>query len=254
MFGDGIYEVIRSYSGRLFKASDHLARLHHSLAAVRIRLPEPGRLLTIAEDLLRRNGLAHVDAIVYIQVTRGAAARQLVFPERAVPTLYLEAVALARPADERGVSVITVTDTRWQRCDIKAIGLLPNVLARQAATEAGADEAVFVRHGLVTEGTHTSVFAARGGAVLTHPAGPAILPGITRSVVLELCSALRIPVSETPVPAADLPGLDEVFLACTTGEVMSVVRVDSRPVGAGTPGPLTRRLQAAFRDYVRSAV
>lgn len=172
--------------------------------------------------------------------------------EPLLPTVYVETCPCAVSAadSDRGVSVITVTDVRWSRCDIKAIGLLPNVLARMQATEAGAAEAVFVRDGLVTEGTHTNVFGVLGGTVITHAADNYVLAGITRGVVLELCGSLGIPVSEAGISEVLLPELDELFLAATTAEVTPIAGVNGRPVGNGHPGPVTRRLQAAFRDYV----
>jgi len=252
MFADGVYEFIRSYGGRLFRPDEHLARLKHSLDAVRIDSSGIAALKPIALDLLKRNGLAESEASVYVQITRGTCRRALVVPEALMPTVYVEANPLeGRPdRDGQGVSVVTVRDVRWSRCDIKAIGLLPNVLARMQATEAGAAEAVFVRDGVVTEGTHTNVFGVLQGTVHTHPADNHILAGITRSTVLELCCELKIPVSETGVPEARLPLLDELFLAATTTEVLPVLRVNSRPVADGKPGPVTQRLQSTFRGFV----
>ncbi len=253
--GDGVYEVIRSYSGRLFHPEEHFARFRHSLAAVRIELDKLDRLERIGFELIRKNRLTEGDAVVYIQVTRGVLPRFGPRPEEPVrPTVYVGVYRIEPDvrAQESGVSVITVPDTRWTRCDVKAIGLLPNVLARFAAQEQQADEAVFVRNGLVTEGAHTSVFGVRNGTVVTHPADTRILAGITRAVVLNLCTSLGIAVDQTPIREADLAEIDEVFLACTTGEVIPVIRLNQRPVGPGVPGSLTRRLQAAFRDYVRA--
>lgn len=252
MFGDGVYEVIRSYGGKLFKAREHLARLAHSLAVVRIAYPEPERFLYVADELIRRNQLLETDAVVYLEVTRGAAMRQLQFPSQVVPTVYAEATLLPATAcsAERGVGAILVPDIRWKRCDIKSVGLLPNVLARQQASECGAEEAIFVHDGRVTEGTHTSVFGVLGGAVRTHPVNQMILAGVTRSVVIALCRSLGIQVVESPIAAGELERLEELFLTCTTGEIMPVVTLDGRMVGTGTVGPITRRLLLAFREYV----
>lgn len=252
LFGDGAYEVIRSYRGRMFKTGEHLARFRHSLEFLGIPFDDAGALPEIAAELIARNRLDSGDAAVYIEVTRGIAERALAYPAGLVPTVYVEARRLAAAGREAedGVAVVLVPDIRWQRCDIKAIGLLSNVLAQQHAAGLGAAEAVFVRDGIVTEGTHANVFGVRQDVVRTHPAGAHVLPGITRAAVLELCRRLAIAAAETPVSGAELPALDEVFLACTTGEVMPVVRVDGRPVGNGRPGPLTSRLQAAFREHV----
>lgn len=252
---DGVYEVIRSYQGRMFEAAAHFARLRHSLAAVSINLTDFESLPATALELLRLNRLQQSDAVIYLQVTRGSAPRALPFPVPVpLPTVY--ACASVLPADDReranGIAVITVPDTRWRHCDIKSIGLLPNVLAHQAAIESGAAEALFIRDGVITEGTHTSVFAVCAGRVATHPADERVLPGITRSVVLELCRRLNISTSESPVKVADLPACDELFLACTTAEILPVVMIDGSPVSHGVPGPVTRRLQSTFHDYVRS--
>ncbi len=253
--GDGVYEVIRSYSGRLFHADEHLVRLRNSLAGVRIELGDVDKLGAIGLELIEKNGLTTGDALVYIQVTRGVQPRFA--PQSQRPTLPTVYVGTARiepdvRAQEQGVSVITVPDTRWARCDIKAIGLLPNVLARFAAQEQGADEAVFVRNGLVTEGTHTSVFGVSKGKVATHPADTRILAGITRAVVLDLCRQLELNVEQVPMRESELSTLDELFLACTTGEVIPVARLNHQPIGTGIPGELTRRLQVAFRSYVEA--
>ena len=271
LFADGVYEVMRSYSGRLFRPGEHLARLAHSLEVVRIPFSDTAGLTTVARELLRRNGLDLCDATVLIQVTRGVSPRMVAAPrEPLLPTVYVETSRLepeiagtvprrvgrrrsmGLSPDFAGVSVITVPDTRWSRCDVKAIGLLPNVLARFQATEAGADEAVFVRDGVATEGTHTNVFGVLSGTVVTHAADNHVLAGITRSVVLELCRAHGLPVAETGIREEQLPSLDEMFLSATTAEVTPVVKVNGRLVGDGRPGPIARRLQSAFREYIEA--
>jgi D-alanine transaminase len=255
LFGDGVYEVYRTYGGRPFRRKEHLERLRRSAAALRIAFPEVDWAGLHAE-LLERNGLQAADATVYIQLTRGApAARKHAFPPTGTPpTLFVLARPLAPLAPEllaRGVAVITRPDLRWGRCDIKSVNLLPNVLANQDAVEAGAWEAVFVRDGLVTEGTHTNVFAVVGGRLRTHPEGPRILGGITRTVVLQAAAAAGLPVDESPVAVAELARASEVLLSGTTAEVLPVTRVDGTPVGAGTPGPVARRLLEALRALTR---
>lgn len=257
VFGDGVYEFIRSYGGRLFATREHLSRLEYSLAQVRIDLVDLSFLKRVAEDLLERNRLLVQDAAVYIQVTRGVSGRSHAFPSPPVlPTVYVAAMSLESQEAEwtEGVSVITVPDTRWHRCDIKSIGLLANVLARQQALEAGAAEAVFVRNGIVTEGTHTSVFGVKQGVVYTHPWGNFVLPGITRQVVLNCCRKSGIPAKESALAESDLLQLEEMFLACTTGEVIPVVRVNHCSIGQGKPGPITRRLQQEFRSWVETCL
>lgn len=248
LYGDGVYEVIRSYSGRLFRAGDHLARLDRSLAAVRIAASDVDFEM-VASDLLRRNNLDSRDAVVYIQVTRGALERMQGLPDSPLlSTVYIETTPLARDirlAD--GVAAITIPDIRWQRCDIKSTSLLPSVLGRLQAADKEVYEAIYVRDGVVTEGTHTNVFGVKDGTVFTHPADNHILAGITRTVVLELCAGLGIKVEEKAIPRSSLWELDELFLACTTGEVIPVLSADGRPVAGGRPGPVTRRLQESFR-------
>jgi len=257
MFADGVYEVIRSYGGRLFRPQEHLSRLRLSLEALRIVLPDLAALGPVAATLVARNGLSKGDATVYLEVTRGVHPRAHGLPrEPGVPTVYMETAPLdPRPEDEeQGVCCITVPDIRWSRCDIKSIALMPGMLARQQATENGAAEAIFVHEGILTEGTHTNVFGVKGGTVLTHPATNRVLAGITRAIVLELCRELSIPAAERGITASELSGLDEMFLAATTAEVTPVVQVNGRKVGEGLPGPATRRLQSAFRAYVSKAL
>lgn len=251
MFADGVYEVIRVYHGHLFHVREHLARLQQSLDALNIPV-SAAELSPAAQELLRRNAPS-ADSTIYIQVTRGTCPRRLSPPsEPLVPTVYIETSQLAADSAQGadGISCILVPDTRWQRCDIKWLGLLPNVLARQQADAANAAEALFVRDGIITEGTHTSVFGVRDRTVLTHPCSGRILAGITRQIVIDLCSRLGIHLAETPVRADELPELAELFLTCTTGEIIPVRLVDNLRIGRVTPGPLTTTLQQAFRSYV----
>lgn len=251
LFADGVYEVIRSYGGRLFKASSHLERLRRSLGEVRIETAVMGDLERIAGELIERNDLGNGDAVVYIQITRGAAPRGHAFPDRPTPpTLYVTAYAFEPPLEKlaKGIKIILVPDTRWARCDIKSVALLPNVLAYQQAEENGADEAVFVRDGVVTEGSHTSVCALFDGRLRTHPSSNRILSSVTRGVVLDLCRAHGIPVEENAILEKDLFHADEIMILGTTPEVMPVVAVDDRVIGDGRPGPVTGQLQEKFRE------
>jgi len=250
MFADGVYEVVRSYQGRLFLLPKHLKRLRQSLRSARIAFKGVNAIGALAMELLRRNRLLACDATVYLQITRGVYPRRHAFPPRTViPTFYMEANRFEpyRVDMTRGISVVTVPDLRWSRCDIKSLALLGNVLARQEAVDRGAFEAIFVRDGLVTEGTRTNVFGVRKGRLVTHPRGGSILGGTTRDVIIQLCRRLRIPVLESGIRKAGLRDMDELFLAGTTVEVMPIVRVDGRRVGTGKPGPITRSLQQAFQ-------
>ncbi len=255
LFADGVYEVIRSYDGKLFRAEDHAQRLFRSLDELRIEWPERRRFLEIAGQLLAENDLAGCGATVYLQVTRGVAPRSHPFPDGDVPpTVYGFATPYQADRDkwERGVKVITSPDLRWARCDIKSLALLPNLLASQTAKERGVEEAILLRNGAVTEGSHTSFCAVFDGRVVTHPLSNHILGGITRKVVLELCESLAIPVEQFPVLQHRLNEADEMMILGTTTEVTGVVRIDNRKVGDGRPGPVTRRLHKVFRALYES--
>jgi D-alanine transaminase len=251
LFADGVYEVIRYYNGKPFKADEHLRRLERSLTEIRIAGVDIEPLAEIAERLLQKNDLETRDATVYIQITRGTAPRKHAFPDNAVsPTVYLSAAPFQRDREkeERGVKVILVPDIRWSRCDIKSVALLPNALAAQQAKERGAEEAIFVRDGVVTEGSHSNFAAVFDGRVMTHPKTNHILGGITRDVTLDLCRRLGIPVGEFPVFERELTRADEMMLMSTTAEVMPIVQVNDWQVRGGKPGAITRRLQQAFRE------
>ena len=274
LFSDGVYEALCSYEGRLFLAEEHFARLRRSLRALRIETDLTAeRFAEIARGLVQRNDLAGRNAKIYLQVTRGAPPqRQHAFPSvPTAPTVYATAAPYDLPEEPwaRGVKVLLCPDERWGRCDIKSVSLLPNVLANQRAMEAGAFEAVLIgrrRQGeeaVVTEGSHSTFAAVEEGTVVTHPLGPAILPGITRGLVLQLARAHDLPVREEPLPARRLPAVDELFLLGTTTGVMPVTQVESGAglpaelpeawaVGSGMPGPVTRELQAAFREAIAS--
>lgn len=244
LFGDGVYEVIPVYGGRLFRLEEHLARLARSLAAIRLPDPldAPGWRDMLAE-LVARNGGGELS--LYLQVTRGAAPRDHAFP--AQPAATVVAMTSPLPAAEAApAAAVVVPDLRWQRCDIKAVTLLANVLARQQAREAGAQEAILVRDGALTEGAASNVFVVRGAEVATPPRGPHLLAGITRALVLELLAGTAAPVVERPVPAEELHVADEIWLTSSSREIVPVTRLDGRPVGAGEPGP---RWRDAWQRY-----
>jgi D-alanine transaminase len=255
-FADGTYEVVRIYRGRTFRLEGHLRRLKASLDAMRLADPGVDRLEGIAEELVGKNALAGGEGSLYVQITRGVAPRRHPFPDPAVPPTVYACVSPVTPALEKwrdGVSVILVPDIRWGRCDIKSVSLLANVLAAQQAKEAGAEESIFVRGGAVTEGTRTNAAAVFDGALVTHPVENAILNGITREAVLELCRSMDIPVREEPVGEKRFRSADEAMILGTSTEIMPVVAVDGRPVGNGLPGPVTRALQKAFYRLTRGA-
>lgn len=254
LFGDGIYEVIRSYHGYFFETEAHLRRLQHGLATLQLPFDDFAGLENIARRLLAENNLLNGESLIYFQITRGAAIPRKHFfpPPGTPPTVYIAANKFVPSRDliENGVAVITMPDIRWNRCDLKTINLLPNVLASQKAHEQGADEAIFIHEGVATEASHSNFFAVFDGKVITHPRSPKILPGITRAVVLELCRELRLPLEETPPLAARLPQASELFLSRTTGEVVPIVRLDHVVIADGKPGPITRKLQEAFAQRI----
>lgn len=254
LFGDGVYEVYRTYQGKPFKFREHLERLDRSLRELRLAAP-PLDWEAVHRELVGRNGLEQTDVQVYIQITRGAAVpRAHQFPPAdTAPTVF----ALARPVKPLpeslrtgGATAITVPDERWGRCDIKSINLLPNVLAKQKAADAGAFEALLVRDGVVIEGSSTNVFAVVDGAVVTYPRSNRILGGITREVVVQLARDLGYRLVEGPILVSDLNRATELFITSTTSEVLPVVRVDGRPIGDGRPGPVTGALHQALLRIV----
>lgn len=249
-FGDGIYELLRVYAGVPFHLTDHLGRLEQSARAIGIPLPYTrDRWAAVITEAISRSGFP--DAKVYIQVTRGAAPRDHVPAGPLVPTVVVTVRAMVPPADglyATGADVVTVSDLRWARCNIKAIGLLANVLAKQQAKERGAWEALFVRDGQVLEGATSNVMAVRNRCLVTPPEGPLLLPGVTRKVVLGLARAAGVAVKEQSVTEDELYASDEAFLTGTTIEVLPVVRVNGRPIGAGAPGPVTKLLMTRFRE------
>ncbi len=251
IFGDGVYEVIPVFGGRLFRLPQHLARLERSLAEVRLRNPLTAEQWARIFERLT-GAVAAADQSIYLQVTRGAAPRDHAFPADARPTVFAYAQPAAYPTAEqvaRGVAAITCTDIRWLRCDIKATALLANAMLRQQAADRGATEALLIRDGLVTEGAASNVFIVQGGVLRTPPNGPFILPGITRDLVLELARAHGLPVREEPIPEAALFAAEEVWLTSSMREILPVTRLNDRPVGTGRPGPLHARLFALYQDY-----
>jgi D-alanine transaminase len=254
MLADGVYEVTPVYGGKLFLYDRHQTRLERGLRDVRIDYDRSG-LAEVHDRLIAANGLSDADtAMVYLQVTRGVAPRTHPFPDPPVPpTVYAFAKAWQRPSREqweKGIRTITAPDNRWLRVDIKTIQLLPNALAMQAAADAHAQNAIFIRDGVVTEGGHANLFAVLDGTLTTHPANHLILHGITRALVLELAQTLGLSVQERPFTDEELFAADEVFLTGTTAEISPVVAVDGSPVGNGRVGAMTRQLRAAFMEAV----
>lgn len=249
-FGDGIYEAIRVYNGNLFLMDWHMERLVRSARELRLDLPYSAAKLTEnIKELVRRNGID--DGLVYFQITRGAHHRQHDFPKGVTPVLTGSASEMVRDPDRtHGISSILADDIRWLRCDIKTLNLLGNVLAKQAAAESGADEAILHRGDTVTEGTSCNVFIVKDGQLITHEANNFILNGITRRFVFALAEQLQIPVIERDYTVDELLAADEVFITSTGKEVTAVVKIGDQTIAAGEAGPITRRLITAFSAEV----
>lgn len=253
LFADGVYEVIRIYEGRPHRADDHIARMGRGLAALQIGYRDMDAVRSAMDRLIDENDVDG-DGTVYIQVSRGSAPRKHAFPAGDTPpTVYVAAQPYAGHPDaywDEGISAITVPDNRWARCDVKSIALLPNVLANQAAHAADAFEALFVKDGVVIEGSHSNLWGVSDGRLITYPSSNYILSGITRQEVFEIADELGLDAEEGMIYQEQLFDMDELFLSGTTTEVMPVVRVDGREIGDGAPGPLTRKLIDAYRSRV----
>jgi len=249
LFGDGVYEVIPAYAGLPFRLREHLDRLNNSLAAIRMAPPlDHEQWSKILHRLLEQRGSE--DQQIYLQVTRGAYGKRLhAIPEQVKPTVLAMAGPINRRDPDlvaRGLSVITLEDIRWKRCDIKAITLLANILAQSQAREEGADEAILVRDGLANEGTASNLFMVKDGLVITPPKSPHLLPGITRDLVLELAMDDGIPHAEAVISTDELETADEIWITSSTREVMPVTRLNGKPVANGRPGPMWERMDALY--------
>ena len=254
LLADGVYEVTPFYEGVPFGFDGHMSRLRKGLAWMQIDY-DVDQLDAIHRGLIERNDLGSAEtALVYLQVTRGAAPRTHYFPKEPVaPTVYLYAKAWNRPSEDRwsqGFSAQSVPDRRWSRVDVKTIGLLPNAMAFQQALDAGADDALLVRDGVAIEGAHMNFWAVFDGVAVTHAKCNNILPGITRAKVLELATANGVPTEERAIQVEELAHAQECFWTGTTGEVKPLVSVDGKDIGDGTVGPVTRALSAAFREAI----
>ncbi|MFT4132921.1 D-amino-acid transaminase [Labrys sp. (in: a-proteobacteria)] len=259
-FADGVYEVCEVFGGRLIDETRHLARLKRSLSELGIGMPVgEGALKVILRETVRRNRVR--DGLVYLQVTRGAARRDFVFPAADTPpTLVVTARSVDRSKAEagaaNGISVISLPDNRWERVDIKSTGLLPNALARQRAKERGAKEAWFVdKDGYVTEGAASNAWIiTRENTLLTRPAESGILRGVTRTTLLDLARRDNLLISERPFTLAEAKAAKEAFVTAATALIMPVVRIDDTVIGDGKPGALTTRLRARFHEVAEHSL
>lgn len=252
-FGDGVYEVTRVYRGSPFYLSAHLERLQRSADAISLKLPYTHEeLKNITMDLIKASGC--LEGYVYMQLTRGAAPRDHLFPAGTEPFMCMYVRELSAYDPEKSllpVQCVTLPDERWMNCDIKSLNLLANVLARQKAAQAGAAEAILYRPGgVVTEGTRSNVFALIDGKVRTHPCSNLILPGITRGIIIDIMVRLGIPFSEVAFSVEDLKGALEVWITSSGMEINPVGSIDGRPVGDQKAGSACRRIMAEFRSEV----
>jgi D-alanine transaminase len=252
-FADGVYEVWSLRDGRLLDHGEHMARLDRSLGELRIAQPMSHAALTaVLIETARRNRLR--DGLVYLQVTRGAAPRDHGFPRDIAPTVVVTARGIDRKGHERrareGVGVVTMPDIRWRRCDIKSVSLLPNVLAKQAAREAGGYEAWLVDDdGFVTEGASSTAWIVDAeGRLRTRPLGDDILPGVTRARLITLARERQMAVDERPFTVADARSAREAFMSAASAVAIPVVRIDGAAVGDGKPGPVSLALRAAYYE------
>lgn len=257
LFADGVYEMIPAYGGVLFRLDEHLQRLQRSLDAVRISNPMTDRAWQdMFEELITRNGAGNIG--IYLQITRGAATkRDHAFPEADTPaTVFAMTSAIAAPPANSpdttaGVAAISLDDTRWARCDIKSVSLLPNILLRQQAVDQGAQEAIMLRDGFVTEGAASNVFVVLDDIIVTPPKSHLILGGITRDLVLELCEQHGLPWAEREINETELGHASEIWVTSSTREVVPVVTLNRQPVGDGRPGPRWKALARYYVDFKR---
>lgn len=249
IFGDGVYELLPVYRGKPFYLSRHLSRLERSLLATHIRNPySKGEWSTIVEGLVQRS--EGEELVIYIQVTRGVAPRDHVFPEGVPATVFAMANPLPEVPQEQlqnGVALITVDDVRWRRCGIKTISLQANILAKQDACRAAAVEAVMVRDGIALEGAASNLFIVRDGKVFTHPEDHLILPGITRGLILELFGELEIEYVEQAIPEAWLYSSDEVWISSSAREILAATKINDQTIGDGVPGEIWKQVYALYQ-------
>jgi D-alanine transaminase len=253
LFGDGIYEVIPSYFGRLFHFQEHMERLENSLAAIRLANPHSReQWFDILSPLLDGNQ----DQYIYLQITRGAAPkRDHAFPENTPPTVFAMCSPIVPLAErDTGIKVVTMPDTRWKLCNAKAITLLANILHRQSAIDQHCAEAILVKDGYITEGAASNVFAVIDGVLMTPPKSNEILPGITRDVILEIARNNDIPCKEENFNLAALLSASEIWITSSTREIIPVIECDGQLIGDGKPGPLWHRMNQLFQANKQSLV
>jgi D-alanine transaminase len=245
LFGDGIYEVIPVYQGKCFLLKEHFERLHQSLSSIKLISPLTDLQWEMVFDrLIADNGL---DQSLYLQITRGPAEKRThQFPAIITPTVFAMSGSPVK-VQTQGIPAITAPDTRWKFCNIKSLNLLANVLHRQTAEEVGAQEAILIREGLVTEGCLSNIFIVKNGVIATHPNEPGILPGITRQLLVKLAKQHHLPLVEREITEAELFNADEVWSTSVGREVTAITQINDRPVGHGTPGPIWQKMYEYYQ-------
>ena len=259
LLGDGVYEIIPVFGGRLFRLEAHLNRLFNSLRLIHLDIPYTREQLTdILQALVTQNGGKNQS--VYLQITRGnepSPIRTHAFPAQITPTIFIT----SKPSHTnskaelvKGVKAITLADNRWDNCEIKAITLLANVLNTQAAQQAGAKDAILIRNGHAIEGASSNIFIVKDGLIITPPLSPIILGGVTRSLVIELAQKHQMPLREADIPESDLATADELWITSSTKDILPVLQLNDAPVSDGKPGPVWHTLidyYLDYRDYLR---
>lgn len=254
-FGDGVYEVIRIYKGSLHLLEPHLTRLYRSMDEIELTPSfSKAELITLLYDLIAKNQFEE-DGTLYLQISRGVQSRSHPFSYNTNPTVYGYITKKERPSLwlEYGIRAISEPDVRWLRCDIKSLNLLPNVLANTKAERRGCKEALFIRNGIVTEGSHSNFFFVKNGTLYTHPANHLILNGIVRQYVLSLANTLNIPVQEELFSVRDVYSADECFFTGTTMEIMPMTHLDGNAIKSGKVGKFTKLLQKTFLQSISTS-
>ncbi len=254
LMGDGIYEVVPVFGDKLFRFKHHIARLRNSLRLISLDIDySDQQWRNLMLQLVKRNGGGHQG--IYLQITRGCdphLLRKHAFPQPVQPTIFMSSDPIPTNSKEamlQGATAITLPDTRWERCDIKSIGLLANILATQEAMDKGAKDAILIRDGLALEGASSNLFIVKDNNIITPPIGPYILGGITRELLLELAKQHNIPIEERNIPAQELQQCDEIWFSSSTKELVPVLALDNQPIGNGHVGPMAKRMIDLYIKY-----
>jgi D-alanine transaminase len=255
LFAEGVYEVVRWYEGFFYDMSSHITRLKRSLRELRINWADPELFSSIALDLIKLNGFQNQPAMVYLQITRGASRRTHSFPQpEVVPTVYANAWEFVPDiqSKESGIKVMLKEDIRWSRCDIKSVALLANTMSFQEAWENGSRECIFVRNGLITEGSHSNIFFIIDKTLFTHPESNNVLSGVTRKNVLRIAQDLGINIREEAVLENRIRFIQEAFITNTSAEVTPVIEIGGNSIGEGVPGKITRLIREKFDAEIKA--